>query len=48
MAGKDNLKPFAQGDKRINRKGRPKSFGGLRDLAQQISHETIPGKDGNP
>jgi len=48
MAGKDNLKPFSKGDKRINRKGRPVTFDALRTLAQEISHETIPGKDGNP
>jgi len=48
MAGKDNLKPFTKGDKRINRKGRPVTFDALRTLAQEISHETIPGKDGNP
>ena len=30
------LKP---GDPRINRKGRPKSFDALRELAQQIAHE---------
>ena len=32
-------KPFTKGDVRINRKGRPKSFDALRDLAQQIAHE---------
>jgi len=48
VAGKDNLKPFTKGDKRINRKGRPVTFDALRTLAQEISHETIPGKDGNP
>jgi hypothetical protein len=35
----DNLKPFQKGDKRINRRGRPKSFDALRALAQQIAHE---------
>lgn len=30
---------FVKSDPRINRKGRPKSFDGLRALAQEIAHE---------
>jgi len=32
---------FVKGDKRINRRGRPKSFDALRQLAQTIAHEDI-------
>jgi hypothetical protein len=32
-------KPFVKGDKRINRKGRPKSFDALRKLAIKIAGE---------
>lgn len=41
MANEQNLKPFAKGDKRINRKGKPKDFSALRKLAQGISHEDV-------
>ena len=47
MANEKNLKPFKKGDPRINRKGRPKNFDGLRELGQQISFE-VALKDGNP
>ena len=47
MANEQNLKPFKKNDLRINRKGRPKNFDGLRALAQQIANE-IPRKDGEP
>src|SRR3990167_10044393 len=30
---------FTKGDVRINRKGRPRTFDALRDLAQQLAHE---------
>ena len=47
MANEQNLKPFTKGDPRINRKGRPKSFDKLRELAQSLSHEVVEGKDGS-
>ena len=37
---------FTKGDKRINKKGRPKTFDALRALAQEIAHEVIVQKDG--
>lgn len=38
-------KGFVKGDRRINRKGRPKSFDALRELAQQIAHEELQSGD---
>lgn len=43
MPNTAGLKPFTKGDKRINRKGRPRGFKGLRALAQQIAHRDLPG-----
>jgi hypothetical protein len=38
-------KPFVKGDPRINRKGRPRDFNGLRELAQTIAHEEAQARD---
>jgi len=40
-AGGVTGKGFVKGDKRINRRGRPRSFDALRQLAQTIAHEDI-------
>ena len=40
------LIPFTKGDKRINRRGKPKDFIALRKLAVKIAGETIPNPNG--
>ena len=39
--------PFVKGDKRINRKGRPKSFDAARALAQSIAHDEVTNSKGD-
>lgn len=39
--GYPQLKPFVKGDPRINRKGRPKSIGMLREMAKEIVNEEV-------
>lgn len=41
-------KPFTKGDKRINRKGRPKTFETLRAEALKIAGEIVTDKNGEP
>jgi hypothetical protein len=40
-------RPFRTGDRRINRRGRPRNFDAFRELAQAIAHETTTDKNGN-
>lgn len=42
--GSENLRPFAKGDERINRKGRPPAFDTLRALARRIAEEGEEGE----
>ena len=39
--------PFVKGDKRINRKGRPRNFDAARALAQSIAHEEVTNSKGD-
>lgn len=41
-------KPFAKGDPRINRKGRPRSFQAFRELTQDVLHEEARDNNGQP
>ena len=34
-------RPFTRGDRRINRRGRPKNFDAFRELCQKICHEKV-------
>ena len=42
MSNPHPLNQFVKGDKRINRKGRPRSFDALRKLAVKIAGENVP------
>ena len=44
----DNLKPFAKGDPRINRRGRPRAFDALRRLSVDLGREVLIDDDGQP
>lgn len=48
--GSTQRKPgtFTKGDKRINRKGRPKNFDALRRLALSVAHRDAKDADGQP
>ena len=47
MANNQNLNSFTKGDKRINRRGRPRNIDLARLLAQPIGQELVPyGPDG--
>ena len=46
MSNPDGKGGFQERKHQINRKGRPKSFDALRELAQQIAHETATTSDG--
>lgn len=43
--GKPRGKPFEEGDKRINRRGRPKDHVGVRKLIQRIAWEPVSKED---
>jgi hypothetical protein len=34
-------RPFRTGDRRINRRGRPRNFDALRELCQKVCHEKV-------
>ena len=48
MANPTGKGGFQERKHQINRKGRPKNFDALRELAQSIAHETAKKPDGEP
>jgi len=48
MANRTGKGTFVKGDPRINRKGKPRDFAGIRTLVQSVGNEIAKDKDGNP
>ena len=41
MTGTSNLKPYQPGDARINRRGRPRKYDAIAQLAKEIGYEPV-------